>query len=56
MPDCHKGAGPVIGFTMPLKDFIIPNMIGVDIGCWIGAYKLGQIDIDFSNFDNYLSK
>ena len=54
MPDCHKGAGAVIGFTMPIKDFIIPNIIGVDIGCGIEAYKLGQIDIDFANFDKYL--
>ncbi|HOJ64487.1 MAG TPA: RtcB family protein [Spirochaetota bacterium] len=54
MPDCHKGAGTVIGFTMPLKDFVIPNMIGVDIGCGIEAYKLGEIEIDFEDFDRYL--
>ncbi len=54
MPDCHKGAGTVIGFTMPLKDFVIPNMIGVDIGCGIQSYKIGQIDIDFEQFDRYL--
>lgn len=54
MPDCHKGAGTVIGFTMPLKDFVIPNMIGVDIGCGIEAYKLGDIDINFEDFDRYL--
>jgi len=33
MPDCHKGKGAVIGFTMKLTDKVIPNVIGVDIGC-----------------------
>ena len=33
MPDYHWGKGSVIGFTMPLTDKIIPNVVGVDIGC-----------------------
>ena len=33
MPDVHAGAGCVIGFTAPIKDKIIPNLVGVDIGC-----------------------
>jgi tRNA-splicing ligase RtcB (3'-phosphate/5'-hydroxy nucleic acid ligase) len=33
MPDTHYGSGSVIGFTMELTDKIIPNTIGVDIGC-----------------------
>lgn len=33
MPDCHAGMGSVIGFTKPLGDYLIPNIIGVDIGC-----------------------
>jgi RNA-splicing ligase RtcB len=40
MPDVHGGKGSVIGFTMPLSDKIIPNVIGVDIGCGISAAKL----------------
>lgn len=35
MPDCHAGAGAVIGFTAPVGDKIIPNVIGVDIGCGV---------------------
>lgn len=36
MPDVHAGAGCVIGFTAKLhNDFVIPNLIGVDIGCGI---------------------
>ena len=33
MPDTHEGKGIVIGFTMPLGDYVNPNHIGVDIGC-----------------------
>ncbi len=33
MPDCHAGKGSVVGFTMPVGDKIIPNVIWVDIGC-----------------------
>jgi RNA-splicing ligase RtcB len=33
MPDTHTGAGAVIGFTMEMTDKVIPNVIGVDIGC-----------------------
>lgn len=33
MPDVHAGAGCVIGFTANLGDKVIPNVVGVDIGC-----------------------
>ena len=33
MPDVHAGAGCVIGFTADLGDKVIPNVVGVDIGC-----------------------
>ncbi len=33
MPDCHAGAGSCIGFTMQMNDRIIPDVVGVDIGC-----------------------
>lgn len=36
MPDVHAGKGSVIGFTMRAGDKIIPNIIGVDIGCFTG--------------------
>ena len=42
MPDCHAGMGSVIGFTMPLTDKVIPNVVGVDIGCGILALKVGK--------------
>ena len=33
MPDTHDGKGVVIGFTMPVGEWVNPNHIGVDIGC-----------------------
>lgn len=43
MPDCHAGKGSVIGFTMPMNpNKIIPNVIGVDIGCGMLAINIGK--------------
>lgn len=42
MPDAHGGAGAVIGFTMPLGERIVPNTVGVDIGCGMTAFNLGS--------------
>jgi len=56
MPDYHKGTGCVIGFTSTYNDLIIPNVIGVDIGCAIITYKLGKIKVNFQDLDNYIRK
>lgn len=55
MPDCHAGAGAVIGFTAIMNDYIIPNVVGVDIGCGVLACKLPKVgEIDFAALDNYI--
>ncbi|WP_284009837.1 RtcB family protein [Haloarcula pelagica] len=41
MPDTHWGAGAPIGFTMPLADRVVPNIVGVDVGCGMCATNLG---------------
>lgn len=51
MPDCHAGKSCVIGFTADLGDKIIPNIVGVDIGCGMLTVELGKIDIDYAKFD-----
>lgn len=57
MPDYHAGKGSVIGFTATFNSLIIPNTIGVDIGCGVLAYNLGKHDnIDFGNFDSYIRR
>jgi len=42
MPDTHAGKGAVIGFTMKMTDKIIPEVIGVDIGCGMTSLKIGN--------------
>ena len=52
MPDCHAGAGCVIGTTMTIADKVIPNLVGVDIGCGMLATKLKEKRIDLPKFDS----
>lgn len=42
MPDTHSGKGSVIGFTMPISDKVVPNVIGVDIGCGMLSFCIGN--------------
>lgn len=56
MPDVHAGAGCVIGFTADLGDKVIPNIVGVDIGCGMLTVELGKIDIDFQLLDEVIKK
>lgn len=55
MPDVHAGAGCVIGFTGDLGDKVIPNIVGVDIGCGMRVVRLGGVgDIDFHAFHEHI--
>ncbi len=55
MPDVHAGAGCVIGFTGDLGDKIIPNIVGVDIGCGMRIHRLGNVnDIYFPAFHEHI--
>lgn len=56
MPDCHSGAGCVIGFTADIGEKVIPNLVGVDIGCGMFTVKLGQVDIDLAKLDDVINK
>lgn len=58
MPDVHAGAGCVIGFTADLGDKVIPNIVGVDIGCGMLTIKLilNNVGIDFEKLDKVIRK
>jgi len=43
MPDCHQGYGMPIGGVMATKDVIVPNAVGVDIGCGVMAVKTNLV-------------
>jgi len=51
MPDYHWGAGCTIGFTAALGDYVVPNLVGVDIGCGMYVESLGRQDFDLKSFD-----
>jgi len=46
MPDTHQGFGMPIGGVLATKDVIIPNAVGVDIGCGMCAVKTSLTSID----------
>ncbi|MDE6417528.1 MAG: RtcB family protein [Duncaniella sp.] len=55
MPDVHAGAGCVIGFTGDLGDKVIPNIVGVDIGCGMRVLNLGKVgEIDYHAFHEHI--
>ncbi len=56
MPDVHAGKGCVIGFTADLGDKVIPNIVGVDIGCGMLTVALGKQKPDFSALDDILHR
>lgn len=62
MPDCHAGKGCVIGFTGYFDDVVIPNIVGVDIGCGVYTYPLERRvdpknpgeDVNLPKFDAFV--
>lgn len=56
MPDVHTGKGCTIGLTMTIKDKIVPNIMGVDIGCGMYTVNLGKAEIDFEQLDAIVHK
>ncbi len=55
MPDVHAGKGCVIGFTADLGNKVIPNIVGVDIGCGMLCVELGKVDLDLQRLDKVIN-
>lgn len=51
MPDVHAGAGCTIGTTMTIADAIVPNLVGVDIGCGMEVVKIKNKFIEPQKLD-----
>lgn len=56
MPDCHQGFGMPIGGVLASEDAIVPNAVGVDIGCGMYAAQTSLTDIDESTLRRLLSR
>lgn len=54
MPDVHAGKGCTIGTTVTIQDRVIPNMVGVDIGCGMETVRLGQKQLHFQKLDEVI--
>lgn len=54
MPDVHAGKGCTIGTTMTVNDKIVPNIVGVDIGCGMLTVKLKEKRIDLPKLDSFI--
>ncbi|WHY87359.1 RtcB family protein [Neobacillus novalis] len=54
MPDYHAGKGCVIGTTIQLKDKVVPNLVGVDVGCGVLTVKLEDKKVDFNKLDQVI--
>lgn len=56
MPDVHAGAGCVIGFTGKFGNSVIPNIVGVDIGCGVDTHNLFSAELDLPAIYDYIEK
>jgi len=54
MPDTHAGAGCTIGTTMTITDKIVPNLVGVDIGCGMETVLLENNRVELQKLDKVI--
>ncbi|MGI6364764.1 MAG: RtcB family protein [Bacillota bacterium] len=54
MPDVHTGAGCTIGTTMTITDKVVPNLVGVDIGCGIEVCQLADRRLELHKLDKLI--
>lgn len=54
MPDCHAGKGATVGTTMTIKDKVVPNLVGCDIGCGMLVAKIKAKYIEFGKLDKVI--
>lgn len=54
MPDVHAGAGCTIGTTMTITDKVVPNLVGVDIGCGMETIRIGQSRLELQKLDKLI--
>lgn len=54
MPDIHAGAGCTVGTTMTIKDKVVPNLVGVDIGCGMETVMVEEKEIDLAALDKLI--
>lgn len=56
MPDVHAGAGCTIGTTMTVTDKVVPNLVGVDIGCGMETMRLAGRHLELQKLDKKIQE
>ncbi len=56
MPDVHTGKGCTIGTTMTVGEYVVPNLVGVDIGCGMDVVLLKEKRVNLPALDAFISK
>lgn len=54
MPDVHAGIGCTIGTTMTITNKIVPNLVGVDIGCGVETVKIKNSRLELEKLDKII--
>ena len=54
MPDIHAGAGCTIGTTMTITDKVVPNLVGVDIGCGMETVRIRESRLELQKLDRLI--
>lgn len=54
MPDIHAGAGCTIGTTMTIADKVVPNLVGVDIGCGMEVIRVKETHLELQKLDKLI--
>lgn len=54
MPDIHAGAGCTIGTTMTITDKVVPNLVGVDIGCGMETCRIREDRLEMQKLDKLI--
>jgi Uncharacterized conserved protein len=54
MPDVHAGAGCTIGTTMTITDKVVPNLVGVDIGCGMETIQISNKHLELQKLDKLI--
>lgn len=54
MPDYHAGKGCVIGTTIQLQNRVVPNLVGIDVGCGVFVAQLDVLTVDFAKLDSII--
>lgn len=56
MPDCHAGKGCTVGTVIETRGKVVPNTVGVDIGCGMLVFKFAEKDINLSLLDRIINE